>query len=139
MRARLLSLCLLIFIPTLALAQDIPGYTNLSFDPGHGTQIEYISPEGGAYLWYPGNSVILPGRWKLDDGRMCFAYGPNTYNPVTGTSGGDWECASVAFYFRPITERAKGDVLGLQGRGRVPFDLPREQTSLAEIAKLIRR
>lgn len=139
MRALLLSLALMIFAPTLAHAQDIAGFTNLSFDEGHGTQIEYVSPEGGAFLWYPGNSIILPGRWKLEDGRMCFSYGPNTYNPVTGTRGGAWECASVERYFQPITERAKGDVLRLEGRDAVPFELPREQTSLSDIVEMVRR
>lgn len=138
MRLILFALLLIGAMPATQ-AQEIAGYTNLSFDPGHGTQIEYVSPEGGAFLWYPGNDIILPGRWKLEGGQMCFNYGPNTYNPVTGSAGDVWECASVEFYFRPITERAKGDVLQLEGRNAVPFQLPREQTSLAEIAELVRR
>jgi hypothetical protein len=139
MRSITFALLLLLAAVPAASAQEIAGYTNLSFDPGHGTQIEYISSEGGAYLWYPGNSIILPGRWKLEDGRMCFSYGPNTYNPVTGTRGGAWECAPLDFYFRPITERAKGDILALEGRHAVPFELGREPTSLAEMVEKVGR
>ncbi|MDR3470959.1 MAG: hypothetical protein P4M09_04620 [Devosia sp.] len=115
--------------------------TNLTFDPGHGTQVEYLSDGGGAYLWYPGNSIILPGHWKMQGGstkhpaQICFRYGPNTYNPVTHVYGDKWECEGVDVYTSYLTEQAKGDVLGLAHRSAAPFTLSRSRVTLEQLAK----
>lgn len=126
----LLACCL---FPTLAHAEQVGGYTNLTHDSGHGTQIEYLSRGGKAFLWYPGNSVILEGRWKEQGADICFAYGENTYNPVTGTAGGGWECMPFRLFWGGISERMQGDVLSLEGRGAVPFKLTRERTTLERL------
>src|SRR6266849_10942054 len=39
--------------------------TRMSFGPGHGTQVSYIHPDGAIFLWYPGNAVIVPGKWQI--------------------------------------------------------------------------
>jgi hypothetical protein len=109
------------------------GFTNMTTDSAHGTQIEYLAQNGKAYLWYPGNSVILPGRWKTEGAKVCFAYGENTYNPATGASGGGWECMSAQLYWWAIFERMPGDVLGLTGRQQAPFRLDRGHTTLEKI------
>jgi hypothetical protein len=125
----------------LAFAAGVPtNVTNLSYDSGHGTQVEYVAPGGSNFLWYPGNAVVLPGHWKTIGGsrkhpsEICFVYGPNTYNPVTGVVGAKWECEPINLYLSLQTERAKGDVFGLAHRRAVPFVLRRAQTTLRQLA-----
>ena len=119
----------------------IIGKTNMTSDPGHGTQVEYLQAGGGAFLWYPGNKVVLPGHWKMVAGtsaqpaQICFRYGPNTYNPVTHVYGDVWECERVAVYAAVLAEQAKGDVFGLAHRSTVPFVLQRGQSTLEQLAQ----
>jgi hypothetical protein len=135
----LLSCIALAFLGALpvAAAQSPGGYTNMSYGQGHGTQIEYLSPGGEAYLWYPGNKGILPGKWKLEGADICFAYGGNTYNPVTGHRGGGWECMAFNLHKKTLAERAKGDIFGLAGRKKVPYDLDRRQVTLKQVSARI--
>ena len=132
-----MRLCLLaafvFMIPSLALAAEAGNFTNLHFDPGHGTQVEYVAGDGQSYLWYPGNRRVLTGRWKQDGSEMCFAYGENTYNPVTGTRGGAWECEPFKAYASGIVERMEGDVFGLAQTSRIPFTLSPKVTTLSEL------
>ena len=114
-----------------ALAQsNLVDKTQLFFGPGHGTQVEYLARGGTSYLWYPGNRVILRGDWKTEGNRICFRYGPNTYNPVTGQRGATWECQSLSDHRRFMTESRSGDVLGLAGRTKPPFTLDSRQVTL---------
>lgn len=120
-------------------------------DAGHGTQINYTSADGRSFLWYPGNNVILPGAWKVerrpgsiwgtrhDIVHVCYRYGPNTFNPVTGSQGAQWNCSYAALSLRRMRENAVGDVLGLARRSNVPFVLSREPTSLQHLATKIAR
>ena len=74
--------------------------TRLSFSSQHGPQVAYARPDGAIFLWYPGNAVVLQGRWEirenvtdymragellrsLKSADVCFQYGANTYNPAT--------------------------------------------------------
>jgi hypothetical protein len=105
------------------------GATYKSYSRAHGTQIEYLASNGRAYLWYPGNTRVVPGRWKTDQDPagnvlMCFRYGANTYNPVTRRGGGDWECQSGIAHTLMAGEVRDGDPLGLAS-GQIPFVLPR--------------
>lgn len=113
------------------------GVTALSYDfgglmgsKGHGTQIEYLSPDGSTYLWYPGNKRVVQGAWELrsDSGqtRMCFQYGPNTYNPVTQKGGGNWNCVLLPNYMILQIDRQKGDMFGLSEQTSVPYPLQRD-------------
>ncbi|WP_288587154.1 hypothetical protein [uncultured Methylobacterium sp.] len=121
--------------------------TRLTYDPSHGMQIEYSSTDGKVYLWYPGNQAILPGQWKaepyyvefvengralrrVDEAKVCFRYGPNTFNPATGHVGAGWQCAPLAELNRYQAQTASGDVFGLRTRTEVPFVLPRERMTL---------
>lgn len=135
----LLSMVVVLIGSMAALAQEIGGYTNLYYDAGHGVQVEYLTTDGKSFLWYPGNSVILPGRWKTEGRDVCFAYGANTYNPVTGNSGGSWECTPARAFWAGVVERVEGDPLGLASRKRVPFRLRPERTTLAELIGRIGR
>jgi hypothetical protein len=120
-------------------------------DSGHGTQINYTSAGGRSFLWYPSNSVILPGEWKVESRtsmvwgsrrdvvHVCYRYGPGTYNPVTGAQGANWECSYAALSLRRMRENAVGDVLGLSRRSAVPFVLGREPTTLQQLAAKVGR
>ncbi len=53
------------------------------------------------FLWYPGNSVVLPGTVERFEevtvaeqphAALCFQYGAITYNPVTKQRGSKWNC-----------------------------------------------
>lgn len=116
-----------------AAAEPIGDYTNMSYDSGHGTQIEYLSKDGRAFLWYPGNTVILSGRWKQSGKNMCFAYSEASYNPVTGAKGGAFECMPYTLWWGSVEQRMKGDVLGLKGRAVAPFRLPKPRTTLEKV------
>src|SRR5690349_3582836 len=121
LRLPFLALLLALFATPALAAPQIGGYTNMSNDAGHGTQVEYLSPSGGAWLWYPGNAVIVPGKWKRAGKDICFAYTSGSYNPVTGHQGGGWECMEYRLWWWAIDERVQGDPLGLEGRTKVPF------------------
>ena len=101
--------------------------TSQEFGGGHGTQIEFLGANGVTYLWYPGNTRPLPGRWQVQDGprypSICFQYGSNTYNPVTGQGGGGWECSPGPAYLFQKMEVTGGDVFRLAS-GKLPFILP---------------
>ena len=114
--------------------------TNLFYGSFHGSQVEYTSANGEAFLWYPGNAAILTGYWKVETGaagasRICFSYGEATYNPATGRSGGGWQCASAREYVTRIVEARNGDYLGLQARRAAPFWLSRDKTTLDDLHK----
>jgi hypothetical protein len=111
----------------------IGGYTTMTYGSQHGTQVEYLATDGRTWLWYPGNTVILPGQWKQSGANICFRYGANTYNPATGQHGPGWECMPLSAYTSGIVERVKGDPLRLQDRGAAPFSLGRGRTSFASL------
>jgi hypothetical protein len=124
---------LMLAAPGMAASVELGGYTNMTFDSGHGTQVEYVAGGGTSFLWYPGNTVILEEHWKRQGSDICFLYGADTYNPVTGVRGGSWECMPFRLYWGGITERMKGDIFALRGRGEVPFVLPKERTTLERL------
>lgn len=112
--------------------------TRITYMMGHGSQVSYSSPDGKIYLWYPGNKGIVEGTWSVNKGkeyrvestggpimlaenRICFKYGPNTYNPVTGQRGGGGDCMRTKAYGRYVNELRRGDVFGLSRRREVPF------------------
>lgn len=95
-------------------------------DVFHGTQIVYLTADGRAHLWYPGNRISLPGTWKIDKrsigSDLCFRYGPNTHNPVTKQSGSYWSCDMLNAQLRDMTAVVAGDPFNIAS-GRVPFVL----------------
>jgi len=131
--------------------------TILAHDPEHGTQVEYTSAGGRCYLWYPGNQVIMRGEWKLELAvmesslrirtakgveaqriavpRLCFRYGPGTYNPVTGIKVGKWSCQDSQLSLLLNQERRKGDIFGLSRRRVPPFVLEPKNTTLNALLK----
>ena len=120
--------------------------TRLSFSPQHGPQVSYSRPDGAIFLWYPGNAVVLQGRWEiretitdyqllrsLKSADVCFQYGANTYNPATGRRGGGFNCMPLRVLQLVHKEALPGDVFGLARRPAPPFILGREATTLAAL------
>ncbi len=103
------------------------GATSLDFTRQHGTQVEFMSSDGRAYLWYRGNADVVTGEWEVRaepgqrmGGRICFRYGPATLNPVTRQRGGEWSCARAADFIAGEEEYTRGDPFGL-AVGGIPF------------------
>ena len=136
MRAILFSILLVLTFTTLAAAAPPAGYTQMTFSPGHGTQVEYLAKDGRTFLWYPGNTVVLAGEWKTEGADICFRYGGNTYNPVTKHRGGGWECTPLKIHTSVVVEQKKGDVFGLAGRKQVPFDLSPKRMNMAQLVAI---
>jgi hypothetical protein len=122
--------------------------TRLSFSSQHGPQVAYARPDGAIFLWYPGNPVVLQGRWKvrenvtdymrggellrsLKSADVCFQYGGNTYNPATEQRGGNFSCVPLRALQLVHREALPGDVFGLSRRPAPPFVLGREDATLA--------
>jgi hypothetical protein len=115
------------------------GQTAMSYDSTHGTQVEYLSTTGSAYLLYPGNTTIVKGQWRLnrtdEQGvfNLCFRYPGNSYNPATGQAGGQWECQIAGFYYQSLAELKAGDFLGLARSSTPPFILSPKKTTIMEL------
>ena len=105
------------------LSIDPKGKTVLFFDEAHGNQVEFYSHDGNAFLWYPGNSEIVPGRWILKGDDICFKYGRDTYNSVTDKQGGDWDCSALKKWSEHIVDVMPGDTFSLSLSG-LPYRLP---------------
>jgi hypothetical protein len=59
------------------------GYTVVYYEPQHGTQVEYYGKNGTSFLWYPGNTRIVSGGWRVDahsnrQSNMCHRYQTNS-------------------------------------------------------------
>ena len=71
----------------------------------------------------------MPSR-SLSGDTICFDYQANSYNPMTGARGGQWECEPLAVYQGHVVDTARGDPFGLGRATQVPFDLSPERTTL---------
>lgn len=104
---------------------DFPrgGITYAFADVFYGVQVEYFAPDGTSYLWFRGNRAPLRGEWKVRGSGfgedLCFRYGPNTRDAVTGIRGGNWECGRLASESRDVVSFLEGDPFGLS-QGRLP-------------------
>jgi hypothetical protein len=132
------------------------GRTWLSHSLQHGTQVTYISPGGKAFLWYPGNTVILESRWTMGERRdsfvyrhphgagqsfhmqmtamICFQYSGTSANPVTGNRTGR-ECFTPRSWQQTLVESKPGDTLGLARMKSPPFPLSKAKVSIEDLLK----
>ncbi|WP_170763836.1 hypothetical protein [Ruegeria lacuscaerulensis] len=115
-----------------------PGFTYASFDAGHGYQVEYLSPDGRAYLWYPGNRKTVVGKWKILLDEVCYRYGSNTFNPQTRQRGGSWNCEYTGILGYRVTAFQQGDVFNLKS-GNLPYvrkrcELPKGLEQVKEVS-----
>lgn len=114
--------------PNVTVSQEpikYSGKTIIFHERSHGTQIEYFSSKGQAFLWYPGSKVLVTGSWKVHGKSVCFRYGANTYNPVTKRSGGRWQCVPSAVHRFSAKSTCAGNPFNLSS-GAVPFQLSKE-------------
>lgn len=119
------------------LKAQVSGRTHRTYSSQHGTQVEYLAPNGVSYLWYPGNTRAVVGRWTVEPydknpkvGVICFAY-QNSYNPVTRTSGGR-HCITAGNFKNTHRESRSGDVFNLSS-GRVPYTLSKRDLSFEQL------
>lgn len=100
-----------------------PGFTYATSDLFYGVQVEYFAPDGKSYLWFRGNKRSVPSEWKVtQDGfarELCFRYGPNTRDAITGTRGGKWECRKMFAGDMSVVSFIPGDPFNL-AKGTVP-------------------
>jgi hypothetical protein len=112
--------------------------TMIPYDVFHGTQIEYHRADGRSFLWYPGNARAVPANWRVQLDRnghdICWQYPSRSYNPITGQTGGRWECDSDRSYFRGLSQIVVGDPFGL-ATGAVPFRLPKGRFDAETLAQ----
>jgi hypothetical protein len=117
--------------PRLTIDPELPtdknfeysGKTVLFYDVHHGNQLEFLDVDGRCYLWYPGNPGIVPGQWKAHGKSIAFRYGSNTFNPVTGVTGGGWETTPIDRWSSTIVDAQPGDICRLAtGLPYVLFD-----------------
>lgn len=99
------------------------GITYAFADVFYGVQVEYFAPDGISYLWFRGNRAPLRGEWNVQGSgfgeELCFRYGPNTRDAITGIRGGKWECRRLASERQRVVSFLKGDPFGLS-RGQLP-------------------
>jgi len=87
------------------------------YEDEHGNQIEYLSSDGNAYLWYPGNSIILKGKWAVIENQLiAFSFQQGTYNPVTNEKMDSWSFRELEFFVETINGKREGDVFKLSQR-----------------------
>lgn len=102
--------------------------TYLSFNKFHGFQVNYIAPGGLAWLWFPGNSKVVPEEWRLDSVNgtkaICFRHPSNSRNPATSRRGGAFQCQPLELSQKAIVARLNGDAFKLAS-GNVPYRLSR--------------
>ncbi|GGF81955.1 hypothetical protein SAMN05216376_117100 [Mameliella alba] len=98
--------------------------TYLSFSAAHGFQVNYIRGDGKAWLWYPGNTVVVPEMWKIEGGgtSLCWSHPSNSYNPVTRETGGGFTCSPRLFTARTVVAHLPGDPFKLSS-GKIPYRL----------------
>lgn len=126
------------FDPDYTSCRYIGKYFSCSQYPSHGTQIEYLSESGKAYLWYPGNTRAVRSDWKLEPGRqnkryhICFKYPSGSVNPVNGNRGGEFRCRNLGEFASGIVDSRSGDIFELSS-GRIPSQLSRTRTNFDEL------
>ncbi len=113
------------------------GLTYASFDPDHGYQVEYLSPDGRAYLWYTGSRKSVIGECKTHLYEVCYRYGSNTFNPQTLQRGGSWNCEYAVILGYRVTACQQSYIINLKS-GRLPYvrercDLPKGLAQVKEV------
>lgn len=96
--------------------------TYLSFSHSHGFQVNYLGANGRSWLWYPENTRGVAETWRVDVSKraVCWGHPANSYNPVTGKSGGGESCELLSIGRRVTISKLDGDPFGL-ANGTVPY------------------
>lgn len=119
------------FFSLLFLTACAPGFdldypsanrTYLSVSQEHGVQIFFLDYEN-SWLWYPGNTRVVNGSWRIQGGRqslICWTPEENTYNPVTNQFGNAEACEVLADSASRVRQSLPGDLFDLRS-GDIPF------------------
>ena len=141
--SQLAQLCMLVLLVLFSLVPASfaqfrdGGHTVLLQHPEQGAQIIFMGPRGKTYLWYGGSSEILEGRYYsgMQENTICFKYGADRYNPITGLPAGRSECTPRSGYSALLQQTIEGDVFDLANRRAAPFLLGRAKTTLESAAR----
>lgn len=112
------------------------------------TQVEYMAPDGRAFLWQAGKQAVLPGEWRVEHQRygklvvivVCFKFDDvKDFIPQLGRERALWQCQNASTFLRSYAagavEEAEGDIFGLSGRTYAPFILSPTKTSLEDLRR----
>lgn len=138
MRSLMTAILVTLLLVPVALAQfNDGGHTVLLQHPEQGAQIIFMGNRGKTYLWYGGSTEILEGHYYsgMREDTICFKYGADRYNPITGLPAGRSECTARSGYSALLQQTIKGDVFDLANRRAAPFVLGRGKTTLELAAK----
>ncbi|MBK8083917.1 MAG: hypothetical protein IPK28_08815 [Devosia sp.] len=126
MRQTILAALLLSVLAGAAQAAPLLGnQTQLSFSAANGTRIEYLAADGRAWRWHSGQARVVSGGWRFEEADICFRYGT--------TDSAAWRCVPYELYRLTVVESRSGDVFRLRDRQQVPFTLPRQRLSIADL------
>ncbi|RHX86632.1 hypothetical protein [Leptospira stimsonii] len=95
------------------------------FDVSHGNQIVFFSLDGRTFLWYPGQTTMINGYWKVIKNRLLCLYYTDQILPSTTEPNDDWNCFPLHLYKSNIQESASGNRYDLAWNGKTPFILLR--------------
>lgn len=115
------------------------GTTQRAFSEDIGTQIEYLAPDGRAYLIFPGVKTVIEGGWATQTNtsggiEICFRY---DFDFGAGPGSSDlWECMGEGDYTGALREILPGDPLDLARGGTLGASLPTGQdVSITDFAR----
>lgn len=106
------------------LLAELSDITTIVKQTGHGIYVEYTSPDGRLYMWYPGNFATVGGTWGILESysppRACFKY-YGAYHGVTGEFEPN-ECVPAAQTLSNafVVDKRQGDAFGLS-TGGIPY------------------
>lgn len=109
-------------------ADIVSGYTVLSDTTGFGNQVTYFASDGRAYLWFPGNTAVIPEEWRSEPGKLCIKHPEYSVNAVTKKRGGQWQCVFTGLWSNGVRGRLSGDVFDLSSSGKVPYRRDRDDS-----------
>lgn len=138
MRSIILAILASLLLVPIAFAQfRDSGQTVLLHHPEQGSQIIFMGSRGKTYLWYGGSTEVLEGRYYsgMRENTICFKYGPDRYNPVTGMPAGRSECTTRSDFNALQLQFIEGDVFNLASRSAAPFALGRRKVTLEAAAR----
>ncbi|MET0438973.1 MAG: hypothetical protein ABW043_15900 [Devosia sp.] len=138
MRSLITAILVTLLLVPVAFAQfNDGGQTVLLQHPEQGSHIIFMGPRGKTYLWYGGSTEVLEGRYYsgMQENTICFKYGADRYNPVTGLPAGRSECTARSDFSALLQQTIKGDVFDLAGRRAAPFALGRGGMTLETAAR----
>lgn len=96
-------------------------HTFVSWDSANGPQIEYMDGQGRAFLWYPGYSNVLVGKWWLNSrGEVCFIYPAAQQKSPADPDFSQELCMTQLSFFETTQSKRDGDPFDLKS-GRAPF------------------